>query len=47
MNIHFEMYEDRSYPWMKANDANPTYNVVDVEKYKYKRTHVPIIKNLE
>lgn len=40
ININMEKYSERSYPWMKQKDSNPEYNMVDVDKYKFKKTQV-------
>jgi hypothetical protein len=46
-NISFEKYSHRDYPWMKIKNSNPTYELIDVEKYKFDKTQVSKIKDLK
>mmetsp|Transcript_17349 Transcript_17349/g.16557 ORF Transcript_17349/g.16557 Transcript_17349/m.16557 type:complete len:115 (-) Transcript_17349:46-390(-) len=46
-NVLFDKYSDRQYPWVKATQGSPVYDPIDVEKYKYVRSHVPKIYNIK
>mmetsp|Transcript_20187 Transcript_20187/g.14895 ORF Transcript_20187/g.14895 Transcript_20187/m.14895 type:complete len:85 (+) Transcript_20187:765-1019(+) len=44
--VKFDKYSERKQPWEKVQAASPTYDAVDVEKYKFTRSHVPKIYSL-